>query len=60
MVADNSQSEGPESTSAQLIRAMGVLSLKGWNRAAFAEAEQVLRDLLQRDPDQPIARAYLA
>jgi len=60
MVADNSQSEGPESTRAQLIRAMGVLSLKGWNRAAFAEAEQVLRDLLQRDPDQPIARAYLA
>ncbi len=60
MVADRTQSEGPDSTSAQLIHAMGLLSLKGWNRASFSEAEQVLRDLLARDPDQPIARAYHA
>jgi DNA-binding winged helix-turn-helix (wHTH) protein len=60
MVADFKDREGTESTSAQLIHAMGLLSLKGWNRATFTEAQTILRALLERDPDQPIARAYLA
>ena len=59
MVADRTQSEGPDSTSAQLIHAMGLLSLKGWNRASFSEAEQVLRDLLARDP-RPTNRTRLS
>lgn len=60
MVADLTEAEGARSVNAQLIHAMGLLSLKGWNPASFAEAETVLRDLLQRDPDHPVGRAYLA
>ena len=60
MVADLTEQDGVRSTKAQLIHAMGLLSLKGWNRPTFIEAETVLRDLLEKDPDQAVARAYLA
>jgi len=60
MVADLTEEDGVRSINAQLIHAMGLLSLKGWNPATFAEAETVLRDLLKRDPDHAVGRAYLA
>lgn len=60
MVADLTLEEGPKSVNAQLIHAMGLLSLRGWNPDAFSEAEAVLRDLLYREPNHPIAHAYLA
>ena len=42
------------------MQALGTMTLKGWNRNSFAEAEEKLRRAHDVDPDMPFARAALA
>lgn len=60
MVTDLNGRDGENSTRAQLIKAIGLLSLKGWRRETFAEAEAILRSIIRLDPNQAMAHAYLS
>ena len=42
------------------MQALGTMSLKGWNSAAFREAEGLLRQAINADPDLGYARAALS
>ena len=53
--------EGGEMSAQQLlIKAMGLLALKGWHRASFSEASELLRKSIAMQADQPLAHSYLA
>ena len=55
-------SMSPEAPSprALTIQALGTMSLKGWNSAAFAEAEGLLRKAVDLEPDLGYARAAIS
>ena len=42
------------------MQALGTMTLKGWNTASFAEAEDKLRRAYDIDPNMPFVRAALA
>lgn len=41
-------------------QAAGILSLKGWHRETFEEANELLRKAIEKDPDFALAHAYLS
>ena len=51
---------GPPDPRLLTMQAFSVLSMKGWNRTAFAEAEATLRQAIEIDPGLAFARAALA
>ena len=51
---------GERSAQSLTLEAMGVLSLKGWTRASFEESASLLHKALDKDPELPLAHAYLA
>ncbi|MGI9406381.1 MAG: tetratricopeptide repeat protein, partial [Hyphomicrobiaceae bacterium] len=53
--------ENGELSSRQLLlRAMGLLSLKGWHRETFREAAELLRQSITLEPGLALTHAYLA
>lgn len=50
----------PADPRALTMQALGTLSLKGWNRSSFREAETLLRDALDTDAPHPFTYAALA
>lgn len=50
----------PADPRAQTLQALGTMSLKGWNRPAFVEAEELLRQAISQDDRLPFAYAALS
>lgn len=60
MVKDLSARTTSVSAPALTLEAIGMLSIKGWNRPSFAEAERLLDRAIELQPDLALAHAYLA
>lgn len=43
-----------------LLRAMGLLSLKGWHKTTFEEAAELLRQSIELEPDFALSHAFLS
>ncbi len=54
------QSPSTQDPRALALHALGTMSLKGWNRPAFDEAEAILNNALRINPDVAFARGALA
>ena len=55
------QGESDQQSSRQLLlRAMSLLTLKGWHRNTFIEASELLRLSIDLEPDLALAHGYLA
>jgi DNA-binding winged helix-turn-helix (wHTH) protein/tetratricopeptide (TPR) repeat protein len=57
---DLRSASGDLSSRQLLIKAMGILSLKGWHRDSFTEAAGLLRQSIALEPDLALSHAYLA
>lgn len=43
-----------------MLQAIGLLAEKGWHKSSFVTAQDLLRQAVALDPDEPLAHAYLA
>jgi len=57
---DLGRTSGQQSSGQLMLRAMGLLALKGWHQTTFKEAAQLLRSSIKQQPDRALAHAYLA
>ncbi|MEX0281997.1 MAG: winged helix-turn-helix domain-containing tetratricopeptide repeat protein [Arenibacterium sp.] len=60
MMSDLDRSAEARSAPSLTLEATGVLSLKGWNRASFEEAAELLDRAIAQDPGLALAHACLA
>ncbi|MDP5219938.1 winged helix-turn-helix domain-containing protein [Ruegeria sp. 2205SS24-7] len=60
MMKDLDRTPGEQFAPSLTLEATGVLSLKGWNRASFEEATDLLVLAIEQQPDLALAHAHLA
>lgn len=60
MFNDLRETGGELSARQLLLKATGLLSLKGWHRQTFEEATELLRKVIAKEPELPLAHAHLA
>lgn len=60
MVNDLKSTDGELSARQLLLKATGLLSLKGWHRGTFEEAIQLLRAAIAKERELALAHAHLA
>lgn len=60
MVAEFQSADGNGSSRANLLRAITLLSLKGWHQTTFIEATSMIESTIEQEPDLALSHAYLA
>lgn len=60
MVAEFQSADGGGSSRAHLLRAITLLSLKGWHQTTFIEATRMIEITIDQEPDLALSHAYLA
>jgi DNA-binding winged helix-turn-helix (wHTH) protein/tetratricopeptide (TPR) repeat protein len=60
MVAEFQLADGGDSSRANLLRAITLLSLKGWHQTTFIEATRMIESAIEQEPDLALSYAYLA
>ena len=60
MVAEFQLADGGDSSRANLLRAITLLSLKGWHQTTFIEATRMIESAIKQEPDLALSYAYLA
>lgn len=60
MIASLSQQGGQADARARVLKAVGLLAIRGWNRETFNSAEEMLLSALEEEPQIALGHAYLA